>query len=240
MLIPLKVYVPTDRKPWANCGLVALIVVVSLAAFSDRDLFWNLAGIKVNPETKLLDEMGLGYRATLTTENYPLPVLAITSSLLHADLLHLLGNMLFLWLFGNAVNYKFGQLGFLGLYLVSALVGTLAHYGFENLPVVGASGAINGVMGAFLVYFPRNDVTVVWVLWLRPHISTLSSGWIILLWLAWDVLYLAIGVQTNVALWAHVGGFATGFGIATLCALTGWVKSEADEQMLYQLLSRRR
>lgn len=240
MLIPLKVYVPTDRRPWANCGLVALIVVVSLAALSDRDLFWNLAGIKVNPETELLDELGLGYRPTLTTENYPLPVLAITSSFLHGGWLHLAGNMLFLWVFGNAVNYKFGQWGFLGLYLASALVGTSAHYGFENLPVVGASGAINGVMGAFLVYFPRNDVTVFWVLWFRPGISTISSGWIILLWLAWDVLYLAIGVETNVALWAHVGGFAAGFGIATFCALSGWVRPTQDEQTLYQVLSGRR
>ena len=104
----------------------------------------------------------------VSTEYLPLPVLALTSSLLHAGWLHLLGNMWFLWVFGNAMNYKLGQLGYLGLYVLVALAGGMAHYAFVGSPVVGASGVVNGVMGAFLVFFPRNDVKVLWIIWIRP------------------------------------------------------------------------
>jgi len=209
MLIPLKVYVPMDRTPWANYALMGLISAVSIYGFSNIDFIIEMAGG------------------------------SIASGFVHAGWLHLAGNMLFLWVFGNAVNYKFGQFAYLGLYLVSALAGGMAHSVFVGGSAIGASDAINGIMGAFLVYFPRNDVTVFWVLWYRPGISTLSSGWIILFWLAWDVLYIALGAQTGVALWAHVGGFVAGFAIATVCTLSGWVRPTQDEQTLYQVLSGR-
>jgi membrane associated rhomboid family serine protease len=234
MLIPLKVDVPMDRRPWVNYALIALIVCVSFAAFLDDDLLCKLAGIEVEviQDGSLFGEV----EARLSTKDFPLPVLAVTSSFLHAGWLHLIGNMLFLWVFGNAVNYKFGHLGYLGLYIAAALVGGMVHYGFDGSPIVGASGAINGVMGAFLVFFPRNDITIFWVIWVHPGVSRLSSGWIILFWVAWDTLFLGLGADTDVALWAHVGGFAAGFGIALVCAFTGWIKPTQDEQTLLQVL----
>ena len=109
MLIPLKVDVPMDRRPWVNCALMAVIIVVSLICFKDVELLCRLAGVD-------LDSTGTSLVSTMvSTEYLPLPVLALTSSLLHAGVLHLLGNMWFLWVFGNAVNYKLGQLGYLGL-----------------------------------------------------------------------------------------------------------------------------
>jgi len=230
MLLPLKVGVPTDRRAWANWALMAAIIAVSLICFTDVELFCRLAGVD-------LDSTGTSLASPMVSTDYlPLPVLALTSSLLHAGWLHLLGNMWFLWVFGNAVNYKLGQLGYLGFYLVAAMIGGMAHYAFEGTPMVGASGAINGVMGAFLVFFPRNDVTVLWLIWIRPGISTLSSGWIILLWLAWDVLFLAIGSQGGTALWAHVGGFVTGFAVAAVLAAGGWIRPSPDEQTLLEVL----
>lgn len=230
MLIPLKLYVPTDRRPWVNYALIAVIIAVSLICFSDVGLFCRLAGVDLDSTgTSLVSPM-------VSTEYLPLPVLALTSSLLHVGVLHLLGNMWFLWVFGNAVNYKLGQLGYLGFYLAAAMAGGLAHYALAGTPVVGASGTVNGVMGAFLVFFPRNDVTVLWVLWIRPGISTLSSGWIILLWLAWDVLCLALGSQGGVALWSHVGGFVTGFAVAAVLAAVGWIRPSPDEQTLLEVL----
>ncbi len=206
MLIPLKVDVPMDRRPWVNYAIIAITVVVSVVAWLDIDgIFLPLAGFG-------------------------------TSCLLHVGLFHLIGNMLFLWIFGNAINYKFGHLGYLGLYVAVALIGDLAHQSFSGGIAVGASGAINGVMGAFLVFFPRNDVTVFWMIWFRPGVSRLSSGWIILFWVAWDVLFLGLGSDTGVALWAHVGGFVAGFGVALICAFTGLIKPTQDEQSLLQVL----
>ena len=236
MLIPLKVDVPMDRRPWVNYALIAVIVCVSIAAFFDEDLFCTLAGIEIkNVEGELLFVRDI--EIVLSTKDFPLPVLAVTSSFLHAGWLHLIGNMLFLWVFGNAVNYKFGHLGYLGLYVAAALVGGMAHYVFDGGPVVGASGAIYGAMGAFLVYFLRNDITVLFVLFIfYVRMWRFSSGWIILFWVAWNVFYLSLGADMGIAFWGHVGGFAAGFGIALICAFTGWIKPTQDEQSLLQVL----
>jgi len=256
MLIPLKVDVPTSRRPWVNCALIVAIVWVSITAFHDEDLFQELAGIElryepgpglrnigvkeVDPESIKDDpHMRLLVRRTshLTTKNYPLAVLAVTSSVIHGGWMHLVGNMLFLWVFGNSINYKFGHLGYLGLYLAAAMAGGLAHYHFSDIPCAGASGAINGVMGAFLVFFPRNDVTVFWMWNIIIHrAGRISSGWIILFWVVWDALMLRLGTSPGIALWAHLGGFAAGFGVALLAAITGLVKPTQDEQTLLQVL----
>jgi len=232
MFIPLKVDVYLSRRPLVNYGLIVLIVLISIVGFSDSEFFCRLAGIGV-----AFDEETFEFSYELTTEEYPRPILAITSSLLHGGWLHLLGNMLFLWVFGNAVNYKLGNLFYPWMYLAAAMGGGMAHYVFQGGPVVGASGAINGVMGAFLVFFPRNDVKVFMafhVLVWRVH--SISSIWVILLWLACDVLWLVVGAGGVVALWAHVGGFVTGFGMALILAATGLIKPTQDEQTLIQVL----
>ncbi len=242
-LIPLQVDVPLWRWPWVNYALLLLIGSVSVAGFLDNEFFSKMAGIEVHPSVPLLGpELAQHLEPRpmkLTTKEFPLPVLALTSSLLHAGVIHLFGNLLFLWVFGNAMNYKFGQAGYLALYAACALGGGLAHYGLKGGPAVGASGAISGVMGAFLVFFPRNDITIFWVIWLRPGVSRLSSGWIILYWVAWDVFYLLMGAEIGVALWGHIGGFVAGFGIAWICAVLGWVKPTQDEQTLLQVLGLR-
>jgi len=235
MLIPLKVDVPITRRPWVNYVLIATIVVVSLVGFFDDEFFCELAGIRVDWSGGLPDEVTYH----LSTDELPMPVLALTSSFLHAGWIHLIGNMLFLWVFGNAINYKFGHLGYLALYLAAAMASGLAHYGFDGSPVVGASGAIYGVMGAFLVFFPRNNITIFWLIWVRPGISSLSSGWIVLFWMAWGTLFLALGTETDVALWGHIGGFVTGFTVAFICASTGLVKPTQDEETLLQVFGMR-
>lgn len=254
MLIPLRVDVPTWHRPWVNYALIAMTICTSLQGFYDEEFFWKWAGIRITyrwPEPldsldseKLREDLPRGMewafrRYHLTTRDFPLSVLAITSSFLHAGWWHLCVNMLFLWVFGNAINYKFGHLGYIVIYLAAALFGGLAHYTYIGAPGVGASGAIYGVMGAFLVFFPRNDVTIFWLIWWRPAVSRLSSGWIILLFIVWNILYLAFGVRTYVGLWCHVMGFATGFLIALLCAVCRLIKPTADEQTLLQLFRRR-
>lgn len=223
MLIPIKVDVPTDRTPWINYAIIAATVLISLMGFGSPELLDEMVGAS-----------GTGYG--VLSDDLPAPVYALSSTLLHVGYIHLLGNMVFLWLFGNAINYKFGQILYLGLYLFVALVAGMAHYTFQGGPFAGASGAVYGIMGAFLVFFPRNDVTVVYFIWIHPGTGTFSSAGIIALWLLWDVAMLLIGWVGGTAVWAHVGGFAVGFAVAFLFAWMGWIRATQDEQTLLDLL----
>jgi membrane associated rhomboid family serine protease len=137
------------------------------------------------------------------------------SMFLHGSLLHIGGNMLFLWIFGNNIEDRFGHLPYLGFYLVAGVVATAVYVVVQpnsTVPIIGASGAIAGVMGAYLVLFPRAPI---FSLILIPPIvlfRRIQARWMLLFWIA-SQFFLAPG--TGVAWTAHVGGFA--FGI-----LVGW------------------
>jgi len=235
MIIPLRVDVPMSRRPWANYLFIAVIVFTSIAAFANEHLLMKLGGIEVTGYHGLPND---DVHLKISTKDFSRPVLGITSSLVHGGWLHLLGNMLFLWVFGNAINYKFGHIGYTVLYAGAAMISGLVHYGVSNVPGIGASGAIYGVMGAFLVFFPRNDITILWFLVVIPRVSRLSSMWIIGFWVAWDVLFLYLGTETRTALSAHVGGFVAGFAVAMFCAKKGIIKPTEDEQTLLQVFGR--
>src|SRR5439155_7289470 len=122
----------------------------------------------------------------------------------------LLGNMLFLWIFGNNIEDKLGSLRYLVFYLVAGIVATAAQVGFDAhsvIPLVGASGAIAGVMGAYLVWFPWSPVlTLVFI-----FLVEIPAG----LWLAvWFVLQFFTGPNSDVAYVGQVGGFVFGIVVA--------------------------
>lgn len=240
MFIPIGVDVPTDRRPWVNYLLVGAIVVLSFMAFGDEELYHKLAGIEtVSSESDLGEFTLTGKAYEFNPSPMMYPVYAVTSCFVHGGLWHLLGNMLFLWIFGNALNYKFGHAGYIGLFLLVAVVSGLAHYATSDLPVVGASGAIYGVMGAFAVFFPRNDVRMLFWIYLFIRHFAISSMWVILMWVAWDVFYVAAGAETGVAHWSHLGGFLAGFGVAFALAAAGILRSDADEQTLLEWIGSR-
>jgi membrane associated rhomboid family serine protease len=144
-------------------------------------------------------------------------VTIFTAMFMHGGWMHLFGNMLYLWIFGDNVEDNFGHLGFLIFYLLAGIAATFAQYYFvphSNVPNVGASGAIAGVLAAYLVMFPRGRVNVL----LGNQIVTMSALIVIGLWI---VLQAFSGVgsllateQTSetggVAYMAHLGGFAAG------------------------------
>ncbi len=144
-----------------------------------------------------------------------------TSMFLHGGWFHLVGNMLFLWIFGNNVEDELGRLRFIILYLTSgvaaALIQGLSEPG-SHVPMVGASGAIAGVLGAYAVLSPRANVYVfVWIVIFFRVISV--PAWMLLGF--WFVMQLVSGLgqargQPGVAFWAHVGGFATGIILVTM------------------------
>ncbi len=158
---------------------------------------------------------------------------------LHGGILHLVGNVVFLWVFGNAICAKFGNLHFALFYVSAGLLAAFTHLLSGGGPAIGASGAINGVVGAFLVLYPLNNVSCVfgffiWFRWFR-----VSSIWIILLYFAFDIWGALTGAG-GVGYFAHLGGFAAGFGVATLALKMNWIEMTRAEVSIYDLRNRRR
>lgn len=138
-----------------------------------------------------------------------------TSMFLHGGVMHLLGNMLFLWIFGDNMEDEMGHLGFLVFYVASGLLAGLAHVVFAPgsvVPTVGASGAIAGVMGGYLLLFPRAKVDILLIIIIFFRVFTLPAYILLAIWF---VLQFFGGLGANpetggVAYWAHAGGFVAG------------------------------
>lgn len=154
---------------------------------------------------------------------------------LHGGLSHLIGNLIFLWLFGNAVCSKLGNRIYLPIYVGLGLVAAATHLIFVGGPMIGASGAINGLVGMYLVFFPENSISCFFFLLLRPVTFSISGYWMILLWFVFDI-WGAMKGGSGVAYFAHVGGFLAGFALAILMVARKWVVMERDEKSLLQML----
>lgn len=147
----------------------------------------------------------------------------ITSQFLHAGFIHIISNMWFLKIFGDNVEEKFKSIPFLFIYLLSGIVGGLAQYIFmptSDVPMLGASGAVAGVLGAYLVFFPNHRVETLIPIGIFMRVVELPAS---LMLIYWFVIQLFSGVGSiavaqvgGVAWWAHVGGFVTGWIIAWL------------------------
>lgn len=146
-----------------------------------------------------------------------------TSMFLHGGVAHLLGNCWFLWVFGNNVEDRLGFAGFALFYLVSGVAAALTQVAVDpgsNVPMVGASGAISGVLGAYLVFFPRAWVIslVPWVVPILPipAVIFLPLWFFIQAYAGVGALFSETGGAGGIAWWAHAGGFAAGVGLALL------------------------
>lgn len=142
-----------------------------------------------------------------------------TSMFLHGSWSHILGNMWFLWLTGNNIEDSMGRGRFIAFYLLSGIGAAAAQVLAEPTaiqPMVGASGAISGVMGAYLLLFPRVRVfAFVWILFFITSIAV--PAWLMLgLWAGLQLLDGLSGVENGVAVWAHIGGFAVGLALIRL------------------------
>lgn len=169
--------------------------------------------------------MGLGMSCVVDAEpiNYLTP---LTSMFLHGSWMHIIGNGLFLWVFGKNVEDSMGRLRFLVFYVVCGLVAAASQVAASPssaVPMVGASGAISGVMGAYLVLFPRARIRVLFVIIIILRVVALPAWLVLLYWFGLQVLSAVpelAGVQTkvpsDVAVMAHVGGFIAGIVLVKL------------------------
>jgi len=139
----------------------------------------------------------------------------VTYMFLHGGLMHIAGNMLFLWIFGDNLEDVFGHIGFLAFYLTTGIVAALVQYvaaPYSTVPMVGASGAIAGVMGGYLLLFPRAQVDVLIVIIFIVRILPLPAWAMLGVWFGFQLIggFGDNAVAGGVAHWAHVGGFSTG------------------------------
>jgi membrane associated rhomboid family serine protease len=156
---------------------------------------------------------------------YPAPVpwlpdwaTLFTYAFLHADWIHLLSNMLFLWIFGDNIEDAMGHIQFAMFYFVCAAAAALVHLAFNfdaNGPLIGASGAVAGVMGAYIVLYPHARIIVL----LRVTIPIplpIPALWMLGVWIGLQLFYGIVGAEDTVAWWAHFGGVVTGAALAPL------------------------
>jgi membrane associated rhomboid family serine protease len=212
-VIPLRVDIIRTRAAIVN-GLLILVNVLAfvheltLSPKMGRALIYSFGLIPAR-EQLVFARHGIGIGQAI--------VPMFTSMFLHGGWMHLLGNMLFLWVFGGAVEEALGHFQYLIFYLICGLGSALAHTIFNlgsKIPTVGASGAISGVMGAFIVLFPRARVTTLipaLLLFFTVRIPAfLMLGYWFLVQFLSGVGSLGMSDQGGVAWWAHVGGFILG------------------------------
>ena len=227
-MLPLKDDVPSQSIPFVTVTVLALNVLVFLYQASLQ--VGGDAGSAQAAE-QLVREFGAvpcRLTATCVTDDFPPPVVTIfTSMFLHGGLFHVGGNMLYLWIFGNNVEDTLGHFRFLAFYLLSgvaaALAQTLAGPSSE-VPMIGASGAISGVLGAYLVLFPYATVLtlITFGFFIRfvhvPAIIVLGF-WVVMQFLNGLLAYggfLGHGAGGGVAWFAHIGGFLAGLALVFL------------------------
>jgi membrane associated rhomboid family serine protease len=208
-VIPINDENPTELTPWMT---VVLIVANLLTWFA-------LQGLGTMPALEQ-SVIAFGTRPCEVTGACPVQGLGgealITSMFMHGGWGHLLGNMLFLWVFGNNIEDSMGHVRFLCFYLLTGVAAGMAHVFFSpqsGMPAVGASGAISGIMGAYILLYPGARVRT----WFPPiFIFRIRAVFFLLLWF---VLQLFSGISTlglpeseagGVAVWAHIGGFVAG------------------------------
>ena len=151
----------------------------------------------------------------------PIPTWAtlLSCMFIHGGLMHFIGNMLFLWVFGDNIEDTFGHVKYLAFYLVAGVLATLAHFAIDpssQTPLVGASGAISGVMGAYLLLYPRNRIRTL-IIYFLITVVELRAAWLLLIWIGLQTIQglLSIGVsdQVSTAFFAHIGGFVVGVAV---------------------------
>lgn len=147
----------------------------------------------------------------------PIPVwlTLLTSMFLHGGILHLLGNMLYLWIFGDNVEDAMGSVRFLGFYLLCGIVAGFAQIAVgtaSSIPMVGASGAIAGILAAYFMLFPRSRVLTLVPLFFFLRLVAVPAVFLLGFWFVWQVISGAgsLGSSGGVAFFAHIGGFIAG------------------------------
>ncbi|HSA62580.1 MAG TPA: rhomboid family intramembrane serine protease [Nitrospiraceae bacterium] len=216
-MIPLHDDNPTERTPFVTIIFIAICVIVffyqvSLPAEPGEIFVFQYGAIPsvVFGHASLPDEAAVAIPAALTL---------LTSMFLHGGWMHLIGNMLYLWVFGNNIEDVMGHAKFIVFYILCGILAALSHAMTDpssQIPMVGASGAISAVLGAYLLLFPRAHVLV-----LMPGIgmTRIAAGFVLGMWFVTQLVSggMSVGAKGGgVAFFAHIGGFVAGMALIGL------------------------
>ena len=229
MVIPIRDDLPTTSKPILTIAIIAACIYIYgfvQPHGADREVEFLAQHAAIPCEVvhakPISNELSQacdgqlhipGEPATSPAEPFPhknVFLAIVVSMFLHGSWLHVLGNMLFLWIFGNNIEDRLGPVGYAVFYLVAGLVAAFTHVATQansTVPVVGASGAIAGIMGAYLVLFPKARVLTIVPLFIFLQFLYLPA-WLVLI--GWLVLQFFTNPNTGVAVAAHIGGFIFG------------------------------
>lgn len=233
-MIPLGDDLPRLSRPRMTYLILAVTwavwLLVEKAGFDPYALAKSVCDLGLVPG-ELTHRVALGTAVPIgpgmvcAVDNSPINILTpLTSIFVHASWGHILGNSLFFWVFGRSVEDSMGSGRFLAFYLICGLAGAALHIAVNSgspVPTVGASGAISGIMGAYLLLYPRAHVNMFFIIFVLP-----IQAWLVLLyWFGLQVLeglpqlgQMNPAVSGGVAVWAHVGGFLTGLLLVSLFA----------------------
>ncbi|HLN61299.1 MAG TPA: rhomboid family intramembrane serine protease [Symbiobacteriaceae bacterium] len=218
MVFPLRDSVPTRRRPWVTYSLVALNLVLFLVELGAGDLANDLLSLFAVVPTRVLS-----LRVWAMTGGWPLVTL-VTSTFFHGSWTHLIGNMLYLWVFGDNIEDLLGRGRYLLFYLLCGVLANIAHVAANpssQALTIGASGAVAGVLGGYLLRFPRAKILTLFPIgFLVPAVPIAASIYLVL----WFLMQLFSGlapiwvrdVTQTVAFWAHISGFLSGFALVRL------------------------
>ncbi len=207
-MIPIRDHNPSGKTPFVTYGLIAANTAVFIYMFFLNDSTLN----------DFISRFALVPNDIVHGQNL---MTLLTAMFLQAGFMHILGNMLFLNIFGDNLEERLGHLRFLGFYLLAGLAGSALQIAVgptSTIPNLGASGAIAGVMGGYLVLFPRERIDVLWSFGFFG-VSTVPASAMLLYWILFQLIAGAgsLGFQGGgVAYFAHIGGFAFGYIVTKL------------------------
>ena len=226
--------------PHVNRALIGISVLVFLyeMALSGGGILTGGAGLDLNifflkwgfisqelTSGEAFESLNTGLRLESIETPVPTVFTIFSSMFIHGGFLHLAGNMMFLWVLGDNIEDRLGHVKYLVFYLLAGVAATLSQWAINTdsqVPLIGASGAISGVIGAYLLFYPSNRIKVLFVVFLITAME-LRATWFVLIYFAWNLIQwrLSIGVadSVNVAFFAHFGGLAAGIVLAGLYKL---------------------
>lgn len=235
-MVPIKDNNPTNITPYITYGLITVNILAFLYELSlspqALNSFLHLAAVVPR-------ELSLSFHGIHIDQSLQEWATLITSQFLHVGLLHLAGNMLFLWIFGNNVEDKLGHTKYLLFYLSCGALASLAQWFFapnSAIPSLGASGAIAGVMGAYILRFPQAEIIGVVPLGFFLPTFKVPAYFFLGLWFIQQAFYGIASLETStnigmesggIAYWAHAAGFLLG---ATLAPLLGLFNDQLPEK----------
>ena len=219
-MFPIATNLKLIRTPWATYAIIGTNVLIHLI------VTWNNNFVIASDIARTL-----GFVPASFGDLSKSPTL-ITYIFLHGDLFHLSGNMVFLLIFGRRVETQLSAMSFVIFYLTGGITACLVHTLAEpdsSIPLIGASGAISGVLGAFLISNPRARITFVLdptLIYFLHRLTVRLPAWLFLL--GWFLLQIGLALKpraSNVAFWAHVGGFVG--GVVTAAAVSSYLSKTA-------------